>query len=56
MRADDAVVEILKREGVTTLSASHHVGDRDRGGGWVENPLSAAEERVGVDMADGYAG
>ena len=55
MRADQAVVEILKREGVTTLfcfpttpiiEAAVAVGIR---------PIICRQERVGVDMADGFA-
>ena len=55
MRADQAVVEILKREGVTTLFCfpTTSVIETAVAGGL--RPIICRQERVGVDMADGYA-
>jgi acetolactate synthase I/II/III large subunit len=55
MRADAAVVEILKREGVTTLFCfpTTSVIETAVAGGL--RPIICRQERVGVDMADGYA-
>ena len=55
MRADPAVVEILKREGVTTLFCfpTTSVIETAVAGGL--RPIICRQERVGVDMADGYA-
>ncbi|HEV8442695.1 MAG TPA: thiamine pyrophosphate-binding protein, partial [Steroidobacteraceae bacterium] len=55
MRADQAVVEILKREGVTTLFCfpTTSVIETAVEGGL--RPIICRQERVGVDMADGYA-
>jgi acetolactate synthase I/II/III large subunit len=55
MRAADAVVEILKREGVTTLFCfpTTSVIETAVAGGL--RPVICRQERVGVDMADGYA-
>jgi acetolactate synthase-1/2/3 large subunit len=55
MRADHAVVEILKREGVTTLFCfpTTSVIETAVAGGL--RPIICRQERVGVDMADGYA-
>lgn len=55
MRADTAVVEILKREGVTTLFCfpTTSVIETAVAGGL--RPIICRQERVGVDMADGYA-
>ena len=55
MRADEAVVEILKREGVTTLFCfpTTSVIETAVAGGL--RPIICRQERVGVDMADGYA-
>jgi thiamine pyrophosphate-dependent acetolactate synthase large subunit-like protein len=55
MRADYAVVEILKREGVTTLFCfpTTSVIETAVAGGL--RPIICRQERVGVDMADGYA-
>ena len=55
MRAGDAVVEILKREGVTTLFCfpTTSVIETAVAGGL--RPIICRQERVGVDMADGYA-
>jgi thiamine pyrophosphate-dependent acetolactate synthase large subunit-like protein len=55
MRADAAIVEILKREGVTTLFCfpTTSVIETAVAGGL--RPIICRQERVGVDMADGYA-
>ncbi len=55
MRAADAIVEILKREGVTTLFCfpTTSVIETAVAGGL--RPIICRQERVGVDMADGYA-
>jgi acetolactate synthase-1/2/3 large subunit len=55
MRADQAVVEILRREGVTTLFCfpTTSVIETAVAGGL--RPIICRQERVGVDMADGYA-
>src|SRR5579883_3246703 len=55
MRADQAVVEILKREGVDTLFCfpTTSVIETAVAGGL--RPIICRQERVGVDMADGYA-
>ena len=55
MRADHAVVEILKREGVTTLFCfpTTSVIETAVAGGL--RPIICRQERAGVDMADGYA-
>ena len=55
MRVADAVVEILKREGVTTLFCfpTTSVIETAVAGGL--RPVICRQERVGVDMADGYA-
>lgn len=55
MRADEAIVEILKREGVTTLFCfpTTSVIETAVAGGL--RPIICRQERVGVDMADGYA-
>lgn len=55
MRADQAVIEVLKREGVTTLFCfpTTSVIETAVEGGL--RPIICRQERVGVDMADGYA-
>jgi acetolactate synthase-1/2/3 large subunit len=55
MRADQAVIEVLKREGVTTLFCfpTTSVIETAVAGGL--RPIICRQERVGVDMADGYA-
>jgi acetolactate synthase I/II/III large subunit len=55
MRADQAVVEVLKREGVTTLFCfpTTSVIETAVAGGL--RPIICRQERVGVDMADGFA-
>src|SRR5882724_9073090 len=55
MRADQAVVEILKREGVTTMFCfpTTSVIETAVAGGL--RPIICRQERVGVDMADGFA-
>src|SRR6202050_3790327 len=55
MRAADAVVEILKREGETTpfcFPTTSMIKTALAGG---LRPIICRQERVGVDMADGYA-
>jgi acetolactate synthase I/II/III large subunit len=55
MRADDAVVEILKREGVTTLFCFPTTSLIETAVAGGLRPIICRQERVGVDMADGYA-
>jgi acetolactate synthase-1/2/3 large subunit len=55
MRADDAVVEILKREGVTTLFCFPTTPLIETAVAGGLRPIICRQERVGVDMADGYA-
>src|SRR3954469_20441858 len=55
MRADQAVIEVLKREGVTTLFCfpTTSVIETAVEGGL--RPIICRQERVGVDMAGGYS-
>ena len=55
MRAADAVVEILKREGVTTLFCFPTTSLIETAVAGGLRPVICRQERVGVDMADGYA-
>ncbi len=55
MRAADAVVEILKREGVTTLFCFPTTSMIETAVAGGLRPIICRQERVGVDMADGYA-
>ena len=55
MRADNAVVEILKREGVTTLFCFPTTSLIETAVAGGLRPIICRQERVGVDMADGYA-
>jgi acetolactate synthase-1/2/3 large subunit len=55
MRADNAVVEILKREGVTTLFCFPTTSLIETAVAGGLRPVICRQERVGVDMADGYA-
>ena len=55
MRADHAVVEILKREGVTTLFCFPTTSIIETAVAGGLRPIICRQERVGVDMADGYA-
>jgi acetolactate synthase-1/2/3 large subunit len=55
MRAADAVVEILKREGVTTLFCFPTTSLIETAVAGGLRPIICRQERVGVDMADGYA-
>jgi acetolactate synthase I/II/III large subunit len=55
MRADQAVVEILKREGVTTLFCFPTTSLIETAVAGGLRPIICRQERVGVDMADGYA-
>jgi acetolactate synthase-1/2/3 large subunit len=55
MRADQAIIEILQREGVRTLFCfpTTSVIETAVAGGL--RPIICRQERVGVDMADGFA-
>jgi acetolactate synthase-1/2/3 large subunit len=55
MRADQAVVEILKREGVSTLFCFPTTSLIETAVAGGLRPIICRQERVGVDMADGYA-
>ena len=55
MRADEAMVEILKREGVTTLFCFPTTSMIENAVAGGMRPIICRQERVGVDMADGYA-
>src|SRR6201985_10589 len=55
MRADHAVVEILKREGVTTLFCFPTTSVIETAVAGALRPIICRQERGGVDMADGYA-
>src|ERR1700759_3549783 len=55
MRADQAVIEILKREGVTTLFCFPTTSVIETAVAAGLRPIIWRQERVGVDMADGYA-
>ncbi len=55
MRAADAIAEILKREGVTTLFCFPTTSIIENAVAAGIRPIICRQERVGVDMADGYA-
>jgi acetolactate synthase I/II/III large subunit len=55
MRADQAVIEVLKREGVTTLFCFPTTSVIETAVERGLRPIVCRQERVGVDMADGYA-
>ncbi len=55
MRAADAIVEILKREGVSTLFCFPTTSIIENAVAAGIRPVICRQERVGVDMADGYA-
>ncbi len=55
MRAADAIVEILKREGVNTLFCFPTTSIIENAVAAGIRPVICRQERVGVDMADGYA-
>ena len=55
MRADQAVIEVLKREGVTTLFCFPTTSVIETAVAAGLRPIICRQERVGVDMADGYA-
>ncbi len=55
MRAADAIVEILKREGVDTLFCFPTTSIIENAVAAGIRPVICRQERVGVDMADGYA-
>jgi thiamine pyrophosphate-dependent acetolactate synthase large subunit-like protein len=55
MRTADAIVEILKREGVSTLFCFPTTSIIENAVAAGITPVICRQERVGVDMADGYA-
>ncbi len=55
MRAADAIVEILKREGVSTLFCFPTTSLIENAVAAGIRPIICRQERVGVDMADGFA-
>ncbi|MDX6501808.1 MAG: acetolactate synthase large subunit [Blastocatellia bacterium] len=55
MRTGDAVVEVLKREGVSTLFCFPTTPLIENAVAAGIRPIICRQERVGVDMADGYA-
>jgi acetolactate synthase I/II/III large subunit len=55
MRTADAIVEILKREGVSTLFCFPTTPIIENAVAAGIRPVICRQERVGVDMADGYA-
>src|SRR3978361_668216 len=55
MKAADAIVEILKREGVKTLFCFPTPSIIENAVAAGIRPIICRQERVGVDMADGYA-
>jgi thiamine pyrophosphate-dependent acetolactate synthase large subunit-like protein len=55
MRTADAIVEILKREGVSTLFCFPTTSIIENAVAAGIRPIICRQERVGVDMADGYA-
>jgi acetolactate synthase I/II/III large subunit len=55
MRVADAIVEILKREGVSTLFCFPTTSIIENAVAGGLRPVICRQERVGVDMADGYA-
>jgi acetolactate synthase-1/2/3 large subunit len=55
MRTADAIVEILKREGVSTLFCFPTTSLIENAVAAGIRPIICRQERVGVDMADGFA-
>src|SRR5690348_1743706 len=55
MKAAEAVVEILKREGVQTLFCFPTTSLIETAVAGGLRPIICRQERVGVDMADGFA-
>src|SRR6202142_2523402 len=55
MKAADAIVEVLKREGVKTLFCFPTTSIIENAVAAGIRPVICRQERVGVDMADGYA-
>ncbi len=55
MRVADAIVEVLKREGVTTLFCFPTTSLIEHAVAAGIRPIICRQERVGVDMADGFA-
>src|ERR1700712_3325591 len=55
MRVADTIVEILKREGVSTLFCFPTTSIIENAVAAGIRPIICRQERVGVDMADGFA-
>jgi acetolactate synthase I/II/III large subunit len=55
MRSADAIVEVLKREGVSTLFCFPTTSLIENAVAAGIRPIICRQERVGVDMADGFA-
>src|ERR1019366_9761355 len=55
MKAADAIVEVLKREGVKTLFCFPTTSIIENAVAAGIRPIICRQERVGVDMADGFA-
>lgn len=55
MKASDAIVEILKREGVNTMFCFPTTSIIENAVAAGIRPVICRQERVGVDMADGFA-
>jgi acetolactate synthase I/II/III large subunit len=55
MRTADAIVEVLKREGVSTLFCFPTTSIIENAVAAGIRPIICRQERVGVDMADGFA-
>lgn len=55
MRAADAIVEVLKREGISTLFCFPTTSLIENAVAAGIRPIICRQERVGVDMADGFA-
>src|SRR3954469_25795648 len=55
MKSADAIVQILKQEGVSTLFCFPTTSIIENAVAAGIRPVICRQERVGVDMADGYA-
>src|SRR5664279_4260082 len=55
MKSGEAIAEILKREGVSTLFCFPTTSLIENAVAAGIRPIICRQERVGVDMADGYA-